>query len=150
MRASARDEGLRVFYRGHSATFLREALGTAAWFTAYEACLRTLSPRTRRDDVPTLTILLSGAFSGTVLNALPYPLDTAKSVMQTIAPGAGAPRSLVGAMRLIVEVEGVAGLYRGLSPALLRAIPTNAAVFVMYETLSRALRDWDAPRRAHD
>lgn len=166
--SSVRAEGLGVLYRGHSATFLRESLGTACWFTTYETCVRALAPGTQRDAVPTAVVLASGAASGMVLNAVPYPFDTAKSVLQTLAPavpprgatagatagaaGSGAlgasrprmgpPRGLLDALRVIVAAEGVAGLYRGLTPALLRAIPTNAAVFLAYETLCKL---WPAP-----
>ena len=128
---SVRAEGLRVLYRGHSATFAREAVGTGSWFTTYELGLRTLAPRTPRDQVPTPIVLLCGATAGAALNGIPYPFDTAKSVLQTLQGGAGAPRTLLGAMRLIVDSQGVAGLYRGLTPALLRAMPANAAVFLV-------------------
>ena len=163
--SSVRAEGLGVLYRGHAATFLRESLGTACWFTTYETCVRALSPGTQRDAVPTAVVLASGAASGIMLNAVPYPFDTAKSVLQTLAPAAlprgaaagaaeggvgggalgasrprvGPPRGLVDALRLIIAAEGVAGLYRGLTPALVRAIPTNAVVFFTYETLCRLL-----------
>lgn len=138
---SVRAEGPRVLYRGHSATFAREAVGTGSWFTTYEFGLRTLAPGKPRDQLPSYTVLLAGAVSGMALNGIPYPFDTAKSVLQTLqgAPGAasgagnlaGAPKSLVQAMKLIVDTQGVAGLYRGLTPALLRAMPANAAVFMV-------------------
>ena len=149
---SVREEGARVLYRGHSATFLREGLGTGCWFATYEAGLRTLAPGVRRDELATTTVLASGALSGIVLNIVPYPFDTAKSVLQTLqapagagaaAAAAGAPRGLRDAFSLIIETEGVVGLYRGITPALLRAIPANAAVFLTYESLTRLLRHWD-------
>ena len=137
---SVKAEGLRVLYRGHSATLAREGLGTGVWFTSYELGLRSMAPNCARDDVPTPIVLLAGACSGVMLNAIPYPFDTAKSVLQTLqappqAAGAGAPafvppRGLLDAFRLILETEGVAGLYRGITPALLRAMPANAAVFL--------------------
>jgi len=144
---SVRAEGLRVLYRGHTATFAREAVGTGSWFTTYEFGLRTLAPGTPRDQLPPYTVLLAGAVSGMALNGIPYPFDTAKSVLQTLqgAPGAaagggglaGAPQTLRQAMRLIVETQGVAGLYRGLTPALLRAMPANAAVFLVVRWRAR-------------
>jgi hypothetical protein len=135
---SVRQEGLRVLYRGHSATFLRESLGTGVFFSTYEMGLRTLAAGIPREEVPAPAVLLAGAMAGVVLNAVPYPLDTAKSVMQTLQAPVGAgeagaavvPRSLWGAVKLIVEAEGVAGLYRGITPALLRAMPSNAVVFL--------------------
>lgn len=135
---SVRAEGPRVLYRGLSATLAREGLGTGVWFTTYEMSLRSMAPNCARDDVPTPIVLLSGAFSGVMLNAVPYPFDTVKSVLQTLqggGAGGGArgftpPRGIVDAFKLIIEAEGVAGLYRGITPALLRAMPANAAVFL--------------------
>ena len=128
---SVRAEGVRVLYRGHTATFAREAVGTGSWFTTYELGLRTLAPNVPRDKVPTHIVLIAGAVSGMALNGIPYPFDTAKSVLQTLQGGEGAPRTLREAMRLIVDSQGVVGLYRGLTPALLRAMPANAAVFLI-------------------
>ena len=154
---SVRAEGLRVLYRGHSATFAREAIGTGSWFTTYEFGLRTLAPGKPRDQLPPYTVLLAGAVSGMALNGIPYPFDTAKSVLQTLqaAPGSGAgggggrlpgaPRTLLQAMRLIVDTQGVAGLYRGLSPALLRAMPANAAVFLVVRVRGAARRSASPP-----
>jgi hypothetical protein len=150
---SVREEGFRVLYRGHSATFIREGLGTGCWFATYESGLRAFAPGVPRDQLSTSTVLCSGALSGMVLNIVPYPFDTAKSVLQTLqgpslAGGAReaaamAPRGLLDAFSLIVQTEGLVGLYRGITPALMRAVPANAAVFLMYESLHKLLKDWD-------
>ncbi len=158
---SVRKEGWRVLYRGHSATFAREGLGTGCWFMTYEFGLRAFAPGVPRNELATSTVLISGALSGIVLNIVPYPFDTAKSVLQTLqGPSAAsgvrgqgstsagaaaftAPRGLLDVFRLIIETEGFVGLYRGITPALLRAIPANAAVFFIYESLTRLLRHWD-------
>jgi ornithine carrier protein len=141
---SVRSEGVAVLYRGHTGTFLREGLGTGCWFATYEYFVRALAPGVDRDHLPAPVVLASGAVAGMMLNVIPYPLDTAKSVLQTLQLPAGSskPLGIVDAMKLIVEVEGVAGLYRGISPALIRAVPANAAVFMAYETLSKALRNY--------
>jgi len=143
---SVKQEGVRVLYKGHSATFLREGLGTGVFFSTYELGLRSFSPGVPRDQMSTITVLMAGALSGVVLNAVPYPFDTAKSVMQTLQIPSGSaasgsvamPKGLMGALRLIVETEGIAGLYRGITPALLRAMPTNAAVFLSVRVCSPA------------
>ena len=142
---SVRSEGLRVLFRGHSATFAREGLGTGCWFATYELGLRTLAPGTPRNELSTSTVLVSGGISGVVTNIVPYPFDTAKSVLQTLQPGPSTPRGvgLLSVFKLIVETEGFMGLYRGITPALLRAIPSNAAVFLTYESLMRLLRNWE-------
>lgn len=213
---SIRNEGVSVLYKGFSATLLREVFGTACWFTTYEYCVRKLAPNVKnRDDVPSWTVLTAGAISGVVLNFIPYPFDTIKSILQTfqvpVAPSSTHPNSTAPAppsstsapsssiqstgmagrspaaavaassavysaapvaqrpfstlsqgnaqkagstarptpiqpnffqmARLLVRTYGIRGLYAGLTPAILRAIPANAAIFFMYETLTRLLRD---------
>lgn len=215
---SVQEEGIRVLYKGFSATLIREVFGTACWFATYEYCVRKLAPNVKnRDDVPSWTVLTAGAISGLVLNFVPYPFDTIKSIVQTLqdpavpsntsSPGstsssssspssasasvssksgmtARSPNTAVAASavysappktqhafstpmpgnsnttgptstsrpapaqpgfiqltRIFVRTYGIRGLYSGLAPALIRAIPANAAIFFMYETLTRVLRD---------
>ncbi len=41
---------------------------------------------------------------------------------------------------LMLQEHGWRSFFRGLSPALIRAVPTNAVTFLMYETSSRHLQ----------
>ena len=52
----------------------------------------------------------------------------------------GQRQSIMGVARELVAAEGVAGLYRGLAPALIRAVPANAACFAGIE-FSRSVLD---------
>lgn len=62
---SIRAEGLRVLYRGHSATLLREVPGTMCWFGAYEVFVRAMTPRgVKREELPSATIIAGGALGG--------------------------------------------------------------------------------------
>mmetsp|Transcript_24636 Transcript_24636/g.85700 ORF Transcript_24636/g.85700 Transcript_24636/m.85700 type:complete len:315 (-) Transcript_24636:99-1043(-) len=136
-------EGLRVMYRGHAATVLREVPGTACWFGAYEAFARAMTPRGgRRENLPASTIIMAGALGGMAYWGVFYPADTVKSIMQTGGPGS----TLAGTFRRVYRAEGVRGLYRGIGPTLLRAAPANAAIFLFYELTARMLNatvgDW--------
>ena len=82
-----------------------------------------------------------------------YPADTVKSLMQTehnVVTTGGASvtttESQFAAFRRIFastyHTQGLGGLYRGLGPTLLRAMPANGAVFYVYETVSNMLRDY--------
>jgi len=62
---SIRSEGLRVLYRGHTATMIREVPGTMCWFSAYEVFVRALTPvGTKREDVSSAIIVAGGALGG--------------------------------------------------------------------------------------
>ena len=80
---SIRTEGLRVLYRGHVGTLLREVPGTMFWFSAYELFVRAMTPLgTKREDLPSSTIIAGGALGGMAYWAVMYPCDTVKSAMQ--------------------------------------------------------------------
>jgi hypothetical protein len=130
---SIRAEGARVLYRGHGATMLREVPGTACWFGAYESFLRRLAPRDAdRDKLHPLAIIAAGASGGVAYWAVMYPADTVKSAMQTAAASA-APPSFADTARRIYAAGGVRALYAGATPTMLRAAPSNAAIFLVYE-----------------
>lgn len=51
----------------------------------------------------------------------------------------GTPRSLLSIARGIHAGEGFKGFYRGLGPTFLRAFPSNASAFFVYEATMRLL-----------
>jgi solute carrier family 25 (mitochondrial carnitine/acylcarnitine transporter), member 20/29 len=55
-----------------------------------------------------------------------------KSKIQ-IETGTDARKSIVSVGSALLKEEGVAGLYKGVGPALLRAFPANAACFLGME-----------------
>jgi hypothetical protein len=68
-----------------------------------------------------------------------YPFDVMKSRIQTLPDTAPAVASTMRftAQEMIRE-QGWRSFYKGLSPALVRSIPTNAVTFLVYEsTLAR-------------
>ena len=153
VRRSVREEGLRVMYRGHTGTILREVPGTACWFGAYEVFLRAMTPRgVRREELPSWMIVVAGALGGVAYWSVMYPADTVKSVMQTTAgaaaPGGGgggggggssATASFSSTFWQLYRSVGIRGLYVGLSPTCVRAAPSNAIIFLGYEWSHRLL-----------
>lgn len=147
---SVRDEGLRVLYRGHTATLLREIPGTGMWFTAYEVFLRAmLQPGQARADLHPGVIIAAGALGGCSYWGVMYPMDTVKSAMQIAqaplprADGSrAAPPTFAATLSQIYRAGGLRGLYAGLLPTLVRAAPANAAVFFVYEHAIQAMAHW--------
>jgi solute carrier family 25 (mitochondrial carnitine/acylcarnitine transporter), member 20/29 len=167
---SVKQDGLRVLYRGHTATLAMEVKlcrqvevachprvwtsvgcfeqipGMCAWFTTYEWCKRTLSQSTlpgftSHSGEPTgATTIVAGAAAGVAYWTAFYPADTVRSEVQTRVH-AGASPSFLHVFREVYQGSGVRGLYRGLSTAVIRAIPGNAVCFSVYELVSSALHD---------
>ncbi|CCC71527.1 hypothetical protein NCAS_0H02170 [Naumovozyma castellii] len=132
IKSIIKEKGLFGLWQGQSSTFIRESIGSVVWFATYELMKQTL--RDPKSEVNTTwQLLISGATAGLAFNGSVFPADTVKSIMQT------EHLALMETVRSILERDGVAGFYRGLGITLLRAVPSNAAVFYTYEKLSKIL-----------
>jgi len=129
--AAARAVGARGLLRGAGATLARDAVGSAAYFAAYEAAARAAGGRRAWDGggagAPpppppgAAAALLGGAAAGAAHWLAAMPLDNVKTRVQ--AGAAGGARE---AARAIWREGGWRGFYRGLAPALARALPAKA------------------------
>ncbi|CCE63250.1 hypothetical protein TPHA_0E01570 [Tetrapisispora phaffii CBS 4417] len=131
-----KSNGVFGLWKGQSSTFIRESVGGVAWFSTYELLKSSLLKRRQKKnpeikDNCTWELLISGGSSGLAFNATIFPADTVKSVMQT------EHKSLTEAFKSIMLKQGIKGFYRGLGITLIRAVPANATVFYVYETLSK-------------
>ncbi|KAH8081197.1 putative mitochondrial ornithine transporter 1 [Filobasidium floriforme] len=119
--------------RGFWATSARDALAYAGFYTGYEATKRALTPAGTKTP-STGVYLASGAVGGTCYWLACYPLDMVKSRVQLRAepprPGLGY---IVTELSAIVRQGGVAGLFKGIVPTLLRAVPAAAVTFGAFE-----------------
>lgn len=118
--------------RGFWATVAREIPAYAGFYTGYEFTKRSLTPVGGTPSTP--IYLTSGAVGGICYWLACYPLDVVKSRVQLRAepprPGLGYITHELGA---IVKEAGVAGLFRGITPSLIRSIPAAASTFGAFE-----------------
>ncbi|TBU39319.1 mitochondrial carrier [Dichomitus squalens] len=147
-----RTHGLRGFYRGITATALRD-IGYGAYFAAYEATLRYW-PRphaslpeqhsTCNKEVeltpaphPWLALLTAGGMAGIAGWIVTFPFDVVKTRVQSTP--ANAPnklyRSTWSTIIASYRAEGVGVFFRGLAPTLIRAIPVNMVTFATFEAV---------------
>lgn len=151
-RHLVRTEGAGSLFRGATATLLRDGSGSVAYFSVYEGMKRVFEARADADaaaagtpgaprTLSTPAILLGGSAAGIANWLVALPMDTLKTRIQGAAAAAGGARApgIVAVARALVAAEGVGGLYRGLGPALLRAVPANAACFCGMEYSKQAL-----------
>lgn len=126
-----KERGILGLWQGQSGTFIRESVGGVAWFATYELMKRKLKEGHPSKENRTWELLVSGASAGIAFNASIFPADTIKSIMQI------EHTSIKDTFMRIITKYGVMGFYRGLGITLIRAIPANATVFYIYETLSK-------------
>ncbi|GAQ81981.1 Mitochondrial substrate carrier protein [Klebsormidium nitens] len=161
-----KQEGLRGFYRGLSATAIRESLGNVCFFTTYEVIRKYMTkvlggrpvgaPRVGTHSEPDsylamagqtikdiavegTTGIVSGGVAGIVFWAIVLPFDVMKTRMQTEQAVGAAKHGFFSTFHMIRKESGISGLYAGLSPTLVRAFPANAAAIVAWELAARAL-----------
>ncbi|KIJ51421.1 hypothetical protein M422DRAFT_26837 [Sphaerobolus stellatus SS14] len=120
--------------RGFWVTVAREIPAYAGFYAGFEYAKRSFR-KTLGQPLPPWALLLSGSFGGISYWLACYPLDVIKSRVQLADQ---APRKGLGyitaELQAVVREQGFAGLYRGLTPSLLRSIPAAAATFFMFET----------------
>ncbi|KKA26353.1 hypothetical protein TD95_003840 [Thielaviopsis punctulata] len=141
-----RTEGIGAMYKGMSASYLGVAESTLQWML-YEEMKRRLALREARiqarggqrtawDSVADVFGKL-GAAGGAKLVAsiITYPHEVARTRLRQAPLADGRPKytGLVQCFKLVWKEEGVAGLYGGMTPHLLRAVPNAAIMFGIYE-----------------
>ncbi len=84
--------------------------------------------------------LLSGVLLFGGASTLLYPLSVVKTRLQTIETG-----SLLSAVRRLVQQDGVRGLYKGWSVAILGTLPVRVAYLSVLESSKARLRACEAP-----
>jgi len=98
-------------------------------------------PLFKREDGKTssVAIMCAGGLSGVTNWLVAVPPDVVKSRFQS-APKGTYPGGLKQVARELFEKEGLGAFFKGLTPALVRAFPANAACFLGME-VSRGFMD---------
>ncbi|XP_042284272.1 calcium-binding mitochondrial carrier protein SCaMC-3 isoform X1 [Thunnus maccoyii] len=128
-------EGVAAFYKGYVPNLLGIVPYAGIDLAVYESLKFSWLNRNRGLADPGVMVLVGcGAISSTCGQLASYPLALIRTRMQAQASVKGAPRpSMLALVRNIVTKEGVAGLYRGISPNLLKVIPAVSVSYVAYE-----------------
>ena len=139
-----RRHGWLGFWHGQLGTLIRETGGSAAWFGSYEALLRLfrndVDPSRSTPSTPAIHHqLLAGAMAGMSYNFICFPADTVKSRMQTqsLTLARESRPTFGNVTRTLWRQQGLAAFYRGCGITLLRAAPSSALIFTVYESLNR-------------
>ena len=138
-------DGILGLYKGLGVTMAREIPAIGTYFFCYKYIRSDIHQRqggVAGSPVSTLATLTAGALAGALAWVAVYPIDVVKTNMQTVAaPTAEAAQSafksktFLGVGAELYRARGAGVFYRGLSTAVVRALPVNAAIFYIYEKL---------------
>jgi len=125
--------GIKALYAGWIATIFHRG-SNWAYFGAYEAARRFLTPAGHEGKLSPVASLVAGGCAGTSFWLSCYPIDVIKSKMQTAPVDGTSPyKSYAHCIKTMYQKEGWRAFFRGLSPCLVRSVPANAAAFFTFE-----------------
>ncbi|PHH85710.1 hypothetical protein CDD83_42 [Cordyceps sp. RAO-2017] len=143
-------EGLAGLYKGMSASYLGVVESTLHWvlYEQMKAALERREARIRRsgrdktwwDKSVSWTGNVGAAGSAKLIAAvLAYPHEVARTRLRQapVENGRHKYTGLVQCFQLVWKEEGMMGLYGGLTPHLMRTVPSAAIMFGMYEGILR-------------
>jgi solute carrier family 25 (mitochondrial phosphate transporter), member 23/24/25/41 len=143
LRLSLREEGALSMYRGLTPSMLGVFPYVGLSFAMYETVQPLLPKKNDGSSQPTWSSqIVAGVIASATGQIAAYPLDTVRRRMQVagFAPGCDIGRQgMSSSLRDIVRREGLRGLFRGLTPNLLKAVPAGTVSFVLYEQCSSGL-----------
>lgn len=85
--------------------------------------------------------MAAGVMAGFGLWGSMFPIDTIKSKIQADSLSKPQFKGTIDCIQRSVAIEGYAGLWKGVSAALWRAIPVNAAIFLAVEGTRQLIAD---------
>ncbi|KZT68717.1 mitochondrial carrier [Daedalea quercina L-15889] len=133
-----REEGVKGFYKGLSASYLGVTEGTIQW-TLYERLKRLTASADGKSGVQEwLGMLGSAGTAKCVATLITYPHEVIRTrLRQPLVNGKMKYTGLVQTLRLVIAEEGTRSLYGGLSAHLMRVIPNAAVMYSIYEAVLR-------------
>ncbi|KAH7484989.1 hypothetical protein KRP22_006166 [Phytophthora ramorum] len=145
-------DGVRAFWRGNSAGCCRLGPYAGLKFYLFDSLQARFAAREGGRELSNWQRALCGATAGLIATMGTYPLEVVRTRMisQTTAPAAANSeiRGVVQGVQLILQREGLRGLYRGGWSGVAGAIPFEGVQFGCYEYLKlTAIRhQWPAYR----
>lgn len=129
-----REEGIRGFYKGLSASYLGVTESTIQW-VLYER-LKKLSTATEGQSGISqwLGMLGSAGSAKFIASMITYPHEVLRTrLRQPSVNGVVKYTGLWQTLKLVLAEEGGRALYSGLSAHLMRVVPNAAVIYAVYE-----------------
>ncbi|CAH8509191.1 unnamed protein product [Schistosoma bovis] len=126
LRQLYREGGIRSIFKGTAATLLRDVPASGVYFLSYELMKDALrNPHSKNNELSVGKTLFAGGMAGIFNWLVAIPPDVLKSRLQSASEGV-YPNGIRSVFSELIAKEGFLGLYRGMTPVMLRAFPANA------------------------
>ncbi|CRG82851.1 Mitochondrial carrier protein RIM2 [Talaromyces islandicus] len=156
VKQTVRHEGVRGLYKGLSASYLGVVESASQWvlyeqmkmFLARREAAKLADPayvHTTWDNLELWGGRIAAAGAAKLIAAVAtYPHEVVRTRLRQapVVPVGGGKvhvkyTGLIQCFKVVAKEEGMAGLYGGLTPHLLRVVPSAAIMFGMYEVILR-------------
>uniref|UniRef100_A0A0K0E176 Mitochondrial carrier protein n=1 Tax=Strongyloides stercoralis TaxID=6248 RepID=A0A0K0E176_STRER len=131
-------EGFFAIFRGNSATMLRVIPYATFQYASYEEYKKLFSVDKDSKRTPFLRYI-AGSCAATTATCLTFPLDTLKAWLSTM--NRNEYNGIFDLCKKKYNFHGIGVFYRGITPALIGAIPYAGSSFFTYETLKLWYKD---------
>lgn len=129
-----RTEGAGAFYRSYTTQLTMNIPFQSIHFMVYEFAQKVTN-KDRKYNPP--AHMLSGAIAGAVAAAITTPLDVCKTLLNTQQNT--KVKGLRHAMKLIYQLKGPSGYFRGMQARIMYQMPSTAICWSTYETFKYLL-----------
>jgi hypothetical protein len=116
-------EGIIGLWAGNGANLMRVFPSKAVVFASNDVYRKWLTTTSATMMDPTSASFLAGGMAGMTATATTYPLDLARGRISGKVAIDKAYTSVYHTIRLTVRDEGIRGLYKGMAPTILGAMP---------------------------
>ncbi|KAI8905092.1 mitochondrial carrier domain-containing protein [Gorgonomyces haynaldii] len=136
-----KEEGVGSLYKGVTLTILRQGTNQAANFTVYQYLKDYLQTKQNTKDLPSYQTMIMGFISGACGPLFNAPIDTIKTRIQKTPSNEPGWTRFVNISKSIIQNEGWAAFYKGLTPRVLRVAPGQSITFLVYERVYKWITD---------
>lgn len=137
-KSVARNGVVPGLFRGFWPTIWRDGPSYGLYFCTFEYFKYTLGPK-NGEKAGVSACLFAGGMAGIATWLSTYPADVIKSMVQTLPDGATAHEARMSTIAMkYYRLHGWRWFFQGLKPTLIRAVPSNAVTFLVYEYALRA------------
>ncbi|EDR07368.1 uncharacterized protein LACBIDRAFT_185165 [Laccaria bicolor S238N-H82] len=133
IRRIMREEGVRGFYKGLSASYLGVTETTIQW-VLYEQLKRAAAVEKKGGYQEWFGMLGSAGTAKFVASLITYPHEVLRTrLRQPTINNVRKYTGLLQTLKLVLAEEGVRSLYGGLSAHMMRVVPNAAVMYSIYE-----------------
>ena len=132
--------GVRRIYHGFIATAMREGPAMGVYFASYhELCRLMAKSKSSVHELGVCNLLIAGGTAGSLSWLATFPVDVIKSRFQADINGKYA--GLIDCVRQTYNSHGISVFFRGLTTAIVRGFPVNAATLATVTLVLRYCHD---------